>query len=55
MIKNLPVNVGDTASMSGLGRTLGEGNDITLITLFSPGKSQGQRSLVGYKESDTTE
>ena len=26
MIKNLPVNVGDTASMSGLGRTLGEGN-----------------------------
>ena len=27
MIKNLPVNVGDTVSIAGLERTLGEGND----------------------------
>ena len=46
-------DVGDSGSIPGLGRFLGEGNGM-------PGKSHGQRSLVGYspwghKESDTTE
>ena len=46
-------NAGDPGSSPGLGRSPGEGNG-------NPGKSHGQRSLVGYslqgrKESDTTE
>ena len=45
---------GDFGSIPGLGRSPGEGN------VFLPGKSHGQRSLVGYspwdcKESDMTE
>ena len=45
---------GDSGSIPGSGRSPGEGN------VFLPGKSHGQRSLVGYspwdcKESDMTE
>ena len=55
MVKN-PANAGDTGSIPGLGRSPGEGNGNPLL----PGKSHGQRSLVGYsprgcKESDMTE
>ena len=49
-------NAGDLGSIPGLGRSPGEGNGNPLL----PGKSHGQRSLVGYnpwgrKESDMTE
>ena len=44
VVKNPPVNVGDADLISGLGRSLGEGNGNPLL----PGKSTGQRSLVGY-------
>ena len=52
-------NVGDPGSIPGLGRSPGEGNGQSTPVLL-PGKSHGQRSLVGYspwgcKESDTTE
>ena len=55
MVKN-PASAGDTGSIPGLGRSPGEGNGNPLL----PGKSHGQRSLVGYslwrcKESDMTE
>ena len=47
-------NAGDPGSVPGLGRSSGEGN------VLLPGKSHGQRRVVGYspwgrKESDTTE
>ena len=50
-------DAGDPGSIPGLGRSLGEGNGNPVLL---PGKSHGQRSLVGYspwgrKESDTTE
>ena len=61
MVKNSPANAGDTGvvgSIPGLGRSpgIGDGNP---LPVFLPGKSQGQRSLVGYspwghKESNTT-
>ena len=46
------------SSVFGLGGSSGEGNG-KLTPVFVPGKSHGQRSLVGYslgghKESDTT-
>ena len=49
---------GDTGWILGLGRSHGRGN-INLILVVFPGKSHGQRSLVGYspwdhKESDMT-
>ena len=49
----------DPGSVPGLGRSPGEGNG-NPFQLFLPGKSHGQRSLVGYspqglKESDSTE
>ena len=52
-------NVGDAGSIPGSGRFLGEGNG-NPTPVFLPGKSHGQRSLVGYnpwdcKELDTTE
>ena len=62
MVKNSPANTGDTGvmgSIPGLGRSpgIGDGNP---LPVFLPGKSQGQRSLVGYspwglKESHTME
>ena len=54
-------NVGDPGLIPGLGRSPGEGNGNPLqYYLLLPGKSHGQRSLVGYspwghKESDMTE
>ena len=52
-------NVGDLGSIPGSGRSPGEGNGQSTPVLL-PGKSHGQRSLVGYspwghKELDTTE
>ena len=57
--KESACNAGDPGSIPGLGRSSGEGNGNPL-QYFLPGKSHGQRSLVGYsswghKESDTTE
>ena len=51
-------NAGDLGSIPGSGRSPGEGSGNTPVLL--PGKSRGQRSLVGYspwgrKESDTIE
>ena len=51
MLKNPPANAGDAGdwgSISGWGRSPGEGNGNPLHTVFLPGKSHGQRSLVGY-------
>ena len=46
-IKNSPANAGDAVLIPGSGRPLGEGNG-TPLQLLLPGKSHGQRSLVGY-------
>ena len=49
VLKNLPANAGDAGGaglIPGSGRSLGEGNGNPLIVL--PGKSHGQRSLLGY-------
>ena len=63
MVKNLPANAGDvrkTGSIPGRGRSPGEDLLEWLPTpIFLPGKSHGQRSLVGYsprghKKSDIT-
>ena len=59
-IKNWPANAGDTRDMGsipGWGRSVGVGKG---DPVFLPGKSHGQRSLVGYspwdpKESDVIE
>ena len=60
MIKNLPANAGGVGSIPGLGRSLREGNKCQPIPVFLPGKSHGQKSLMGcspwgQKELDTTE
>ena len=47
VVKNLSAKAGDAGLIPGLGRSLGEGNDNPLL-VFLPGKSHGQRSLVGY-------
>ena len=46
-MKNPPANAGDTDSIPGSGRSLGEGNENPLH-LFLSGESHGQSSLVGY-------
>ena len=60
-LENPPVNAGDPRDMGsipGSGRSTRAGQP---TPVFLPGKSHGQRSLVGYtvhgvaKESDTTE
>ena len=51
MVKNLPMNAGDTidvGSVPGWTRSPAEGNSIKLTPVFLPGKSHGQRSLVSY-------
>ena len=58
-VKCLPAMVGDLDSIPGLGRSPGEGNSNS-TPVFLPGKSHGQRGLVGYspwghEELDTTE
>ena len=44
VVKNLPANAGDVDLIPGLGRFLRE---MTPTPVFLPGKSNGQRSLVG--------
>ena len=56
MVKNLPVNAGDTSLI--LGREESLQKEMAPAPIFLPGKSHGQRSLTGYrlwghKESDT--
>ena len=56
--KESTCNAGDRSLIPGWGRSPGEGSGNPL--LFSPERSHGQRSLVGYspvdrKESDRTE
>ena len=51
MVRNPPANVGDTDWIPGSGRSPGEGNGNPLQEVFLPGKSHGQRSLVGYCQS----
>ena len=63
MVKNQPANARDAGLIPGLGRSPGGGNLQNPLErqpppVFLPGKSHGQRSLVGYspqgcKESDT--
>ena len=61
VVKNPPANAGDlrdVGSISGLGRSSG-GRNGKPTPVFWPGKSHGQRSLVGYNlwshnESDLT-
>ena len=45
--KNLPANAGDAGLTPGSGRSPGERNSKP-TPVFLPGKSHGQRSLVGY-------
>ena len=57
--KESAYNAGDLGSISGLGRSPGEGNG-NPFQVFFPGKSHGQRSLASYsswgrKESEKTE
>ena len=59
MVKNLPANAGDPASILGLERFPGKGNDYP-PQVFLPKEFHGQRSLAGYsqwghKELDMTE
>ena len=41
-------NVGDPGSIPGLERAPGEGHGNPLPSVFLPGESPGQKSLVGY-------
>ena len=57
-VKNPPANVGDTGLLPWVRKIYWRG-EWQPILVFLPGKSHGQRSLVGYsplghKESDTT-
>ena len=49
-VKNPPVNAGDLGGIPGLGRSPETGSGNTPV--FLPGKSHGQRSLVGYSPQD---
>ena len=58
MVKNPPAHAGDTGLIPGSESSPGVGNGKP-TPVFLPGKSQGQRNLVGYspwgcKESDMT-
>ena len=58
VVKNPPANAGDSGSIPGLGRSPWRKKG-QLTPVFLPGKSEGQRSLVGYcpwgfKELDMT-
>ena len=48
MVKNLPANIGDMGSVTGSGRSPGEGNGWLPTPVFLPEKSHGQRNLAGY-------
>ena len=47
VVKNLPVNAGDAASIPGSGRSPGVGNG-NPFPVFLPEEFHGQRSLAGY-------
>ena len=47
MVKKQPINARDMDSAPGSGRSPGGGNGNSPV--FLPGKSNGQRGLVGYK------
>jgi len=47
VVKNPPANAGDVGLIPGSGRSL-EKERAVFLPVFLPGKSQGQRSLVGY-------
>ena len=47
VVKNVPANAGDPGLIPGWGRSPGEWNGLPAL-VFLPGKSHGQRSLVGY-------
>ena len=47
LVKNLAANAGDVSLNPGVGRSPGEGK-WQPTPVFLPGKSHGQRSLVGY-------
>ena len=47
MVKNLPASARDVGSIPRLVRYAGKGNG-NLLQIFLPGKTPGQRSLVGY-------
>ena len=61
MVKNPPANAGDSGCVfDPWVRKIPWSRNWQLTQVFLPGKSQGQRSLVGYsswgsRESDTTE
>ena len=46
MVKNPPAKTDDTGLIPGSGRSPGE--EMATIPVFLPGKSNGQRGLVGY-------
>ena len=46
VVKSPPANAGDAVSIPGSGRFLEKG--MTTHSIFLPGKSDGQRGLVGY-------
>ena len=46
VVRNPPANAGSVDLIPGSGRSPGEGNGN--LGIFMPGKSYGQRSLVGY-------
>ena len=52
--KESACNAGDPGSISGLGRSPGEGQ-WQPTPVFLPGESHGQRSLVGYNPWDHKE
>ena len=52
MMKNLPAKAGDPGSICGLGRSPGEGNGKP-APVFLPGEFHGQRSLLGYIQSQS--
>ena len=47
VVKSLPANAGDLGLIPGSERSPEEGNG-NFIPVFLPGKSHGQKSLVGY-------
>ena len=51
VVKNSPFYAGDMGSILGLERSPGEGNGNPL-PVFLPGKSHGQRNLVGCSPRD---
>ena len=51
-VKSPPAYVGDVGTIPGLERSLEKGMATHSSPMFLPGKSQGQRSLLGYSPWD---